>query len=260
MKINFIVLVILSLSWSLVGQRYEAKDFYFKGPIKKVVELEFDSEKEYLDHRYNTMDTIIFRNDGSLKYNRRYRNNGELLVEEKVELNQSDNIRNYSKYQLGLKFREERFDYDTTENFMLKSTYEDDKLQRIYKMIKDANNKVTKVETYNSENQLVSTNNIGTGTINEMNRANENARRHEITQYANYYEKVERNQQGIKKAYWKLDNNDNILVRTFFHDNGSIRNNSIYELDKYGNWTKETFEAEGQVAISVRTIEYYIEE
>jgi len=258
MKVHLITYSLLFLSCSIYGQRYEAKDFYLKGPIKNLIELEFESEEDHLDNNYDTVDTMIFRDNGFLKYNKRYRNNGELLVEEKVELNSNEKLEKYTKYHIGLKFKEERFEYDTTENFSLKSTYEDGKLQRTFKTIIGSNNEISKVEIYNSENQLVSTNDIEKKIA--YDKLHSNSKAYELTHYENYYEKVEKNKQGIIKAYWKLDNNDNILIRTFYNDDGSIRNTSIYELDKYGNWTKETFEAENHFAISIRTIEYYIDE
>lgn len=246
------------ISSSIYGQCYKTKDFYLKGPVKKLVELEFESIEKQLDNNYSTMDTMIFRRNGFLKYNRRYRKNGELLVEEKVELNSNEELQKYSKYHLGLNFKEERYEYDTTNSIYIKSTYEDTELQRIYKFFRDSKNEITKIETYNSDNQLVSTYNVEKSTTAE--KPSSTSRDYELTKFTNYYEKVGKDKKGGIKAYWKLDYNDNVLIRTFYDDNGNVRNNSTYELDEYGNWTKETFEAENHFTISVRTIDYYKEE
>lgn len=258
MKRYLTIYAFLVISCSIFGQCYETKDFYLKGPVKKVVELEFESIEKELDNNYSTMDTMIFRSNGFLKYNRRYRKNGELLVEEKAELNSNEELQYYSKYHIGLKFKEERYVYDTIDNILIKSTYEDSELQRIYKFFRDSKNEVTKIETFNSQNQLVSTYDIEKSTTTE--KPNSTSREYELNKYANYYEKVEKDKEGVVKAYWKLDYNDNVLIRTFYDDNGNVRNNSTYELDEYGNWTKETFEAENYFAISVRRIDYYKEE
>ena len=113
-------------------------------------------------------------------------------------------------------------------------------------------------DRYNSENILVSSYDVGNSTTVE--KPITTSREYQLTKFKNYYEKVEKDEEGVVRAYWKLDYNDNILIRTFYSKNGNVRNNSTYELDEYGNWTKEIFEAENHFAISVRKIKYYKEE
>ncbi len=82
-SICFVLIVFTTLVYS---QKYSISDFQLKGPIHKLIEHEYESKKSYSNKHFSTIDTIIFRKDGSLKYNRRYRANGEILVEEKTDL------------------------------------------------------------------------------------------------------------------------------------------------------------------------------
>jgi len=248
LKIIVVFLVLIACQESAIPQnKYTSIEYRFNGPVHIVTTLRYSSDSMFVANQPSGKDTIVFREDGSLKYKRVYNKFGELSREIKTEQNKNKRISKYSqngRYQNAFgntnhsKKQTEIFEYNNIENFIIQKSYKKDRITRSFITYFDSlENKIQKNQ-YNRSYKLTS---VTTYCYGQNKLC--------LSSSTKYFD-IGQNDQQLEYIY-----DSESRIEKVVYDSGYIFE---YEYDQKGNKTLESEMIGGKITPYFRTeYEYF---